>query len=206
MARSWMLAHLAQQTQPLHAAADGDRLAILEKPTVERYRSYLAQIYCFEAPLEAACISSKGIPRNILRTHLKTWRLAADLDVLGFAARPAMPLETPRFESPVEALAWLWVLHRNTLLHGLIHRYLLSKMREPAHAARSYLCAFEGRAGALMRELGSTLDDVTRRASLAERAVAAAREALRLQHQWYSCSQISPRGPQLPRTITPRAA
>jgi heme oxygenase len=204
-----MLGHLAQQTRQLHGAADGDRLAVMEKPTHDRYRTCLAQIYCFEAPIEAACISTEGIPRTIVRTHLKTARLAADLEALGFAARDAIPIASPGFagfDRAVDALAWLWVLHRNTLLHGLIYRYLLGKLPATMHTAGSYLCAFEGQAGALLRELGNALDDATKRASTSERAVVAAKDAFRMQRQWYSCDLASPDRQPLPRTFTPRAA
>ncbi|HEY3807037.1 MAG TPA: hypothetical protein VGL61_30750 [Kofleriaceae bacterium] len=204
MTRSWTLAHLAQQTEQHHATADGDRLSILEKPSVDRYRRYLAQIYCFEAPIERACITTDGIPNGLLRTHLKTARLAADLGTLGFDAHDAVPLEAPRFEDRIDALAWLWVLQRNTLLHGLVYRYLRDKLGEPIVTGGSYLCAFEGCAGVLMRELGAVLDAVANRVSAAERIVASAKNAFRVQRQWYSCDLLSPKrppvAPNAPRT------
>jgi len=190
-----MLAHLRQQTQPHHADADGDRLSIMEKPTVDRYRRYLAQIYCFEAPIERACIATDGMPRSILSTHLKTTRLTADLDVSGFRARDVIPLEVPRFDSRLDALAWLWVLHRNALLHGLIYRYLEGKFPDVMHASGSYLRATEGRAGMLMRELGEALDQAANRVAAAEHIVASAKHAFRLQRQWYSC-ELAPPAPR----------
>ena len=198
-----MLGHLAQQTQQHHAAADGDRLAIMEKPNRERYRMYLARVYCFEAPVEAACIATEGIERGILRSHLKTSRLAADLEALGITAREAVVIDAPRFDSPAEALTWLWVLHRNTLLHGLLYRYLAGKLPGTMPAAGGYLSAFEGRAGALLRELGEAMERTARRAPVVERMVAAANEAFRMQHQWYSCKLLPPERPTLTAT-TPR--
>ena len=185
-----MLGLLAQQTQRHHAAADGDRLAIMERPTRERYRELLVQIYCFEAPIEAAWIATEGLDRRILRSHLKASRLAGDLDALGVAAHAAAVVDVPHFEAPADALGWLWVLHRNTLLHGLIHRYLLTELVDTARSAGAYLSAFDGRAGALMRELGAALDRVARRVSIAERILAAANEAFRVQRQWYSCAPL----------------
>jgi heme oxygenase len=206
MRRSWMLGHLAQETQDRHAAADGDRLAIMERPTIERYRAYLGQIYCFEAPIEAALLATDGADRRILRTHLKSHRLLADLDALGFPTREARPVEVTPFETPVDALAWLWVLHRNTLLHGLIHRYVAGKLPETVTVAGAYLSSFEGQAGALMRELGDTLDHAIRRASLAERVVRAAKDAFRMQRQWYSCDFLSPMRPSAPPHRAPSQA
>src|SRR2546421_10265715 len=102
MRPSWMLAHLAQQTKQHHAAADGDRLAILEKPTDERYRQWLGKIYCFEAPIEAAGIATPSLAPSILRTHLKTARLERGLDLLGLAARE-VGMAVP-FDLPIDAL------------------------------------------------------------------------------------------------------
>lgn len=193
-----MHGHLAQQTQQHHAAADGDRLAILEKPSGERYRTYLARIYRFEAPIERACIAAEDVPGGLLRTHLKSARLRTDLEALGFDEDTLPPLAPPRFAGAPEALAWMWVLHRNTLLHGLVYRYLRAKLPEPLEAAGSYLCAFEGRAGALMHELSASLERVARRASIAERISTAAKDAFRAQRQWY--------GSELPTTTIRRAA
>ena len=196
-----MLGHLAQQTQQHHAAADGDRLAIMEKPSHERYRLYLAQVYCFEAPVEAACIACEGIDRRVLRSHLKTTRLATDLEALGFAPREAPAIDAPRFDSPAEGLTWLWVLHRNTLLHGLIYRYLAGKLPDVTRAAGAYLSAFEGRAGGLLRELGDAMERAARRASIVERMAVSANEAFRTQHQWYSCKLLPPERPTIPEIV-----
>lgn len=182
-----MLGHLALQTKQHHGSADGDRLAIMERPTIERYRTFLGQIYCFEAPIEAALVATDGIDRRLLRTHLKSAQLAADLEALGLPARELLPREAVHFDSPGEALGWLWVLHRNTLVHGLIYRYLCGRLAEPMRKAGAYLSVFEGRAGALMRELGDVLDATANRSSISARIVIAANEAFRLQRQWYSC-------------------
>ena len=204
---SWILDHLAQQTQPHPAAADCDQLAIMEKPTVDRYRVFLAQVYCFEAPVEAACLATEGVDGRILRNHLKSGRLAADLEALGFAARDAVAIDVPHFDGPAESLGWLWVLHRNTLLHGILYRYLAGKLPDTIRGAGAYLSAFEGRAGALLRELGDAMERVARRASLVERMVTAAHEAFRTQRQWYTCRVLSPNRPLLPLTAArPRAA
>src|SRR5438874_1263930 len=197
MRPSWMLAHLAQQTRQHHAAADGDRLAILEMPNDERYRQWLGKIYCFEAPIEAACIGTPDLAPSILRTHIKTPRLERDLDVLGLVAREVvMPVA---FDSSIDALGWLYVVQRNTLLHGLIYRYLAGKLPASLEHAGSYLATFEGRAGTALRELGDALHAVARRGSIVERIVAAANEAFRVQRQWYSCDFIFPQRPHTSR-------
>jgi heme oxygenase len=201
-----MLTHLATQTEAHHACADGDRLAIMEQPTIERYGAFVGRIYCFEAPVEAACIATRGLPRGLLRTHFRAPRLAADLHALGLQPSTDRPATKLPFDSPAEALGWLWVLHRNTLLHGLIYRYLLGKLPDVMASAGNYLAAFEGRAGALMRELGDTLDATARRSAIAQQVVGAANDAFRLQRQWYSCDLLSPRRPPAPSRAPPQAA
>jgi heme oxygenase len=200
--RSWMIDFLVQQTARYHATADADRLSILEKPTAERYRTYLARIYGFESIVETAFASTPGIDRRIVRTHMKRDRLAADLAALG--AAHVAPARTPRLDTPAVALAWLWVLQRNTLLHSLIHRYLAGKLPDDVAIAGKYLAALEGRAGAAMRELGDAMSATARRVSLAEQMAQAAADAFRAQHQWYDRELVPPQ--QTPRPIAPRTA
>lgn len=195
MPRASLLTELAKQTQHHHAIADTDRLAIMEQPTVDRYRTYLARIYCFEAPVEAACIASSGLDRALVHTHLKTAKLVADLDALGVYTGDFFPSRTIRFHDSAEALGWLWVVHRNTLMHGLIQRYLAGKLPEATRTASSYLTAFEGRAGALMRSLGAAMEISVTRGAHPARMAAAANEAFRTQRHWYSCDVLSPRRP-----------
>jgi len=197
MRPSWLLAHLAQQTKPHHAAADGDRLAILDRPTSDEYKRWLGRIYCFEAPIEAACIATAGLPPAIVRSHLKTSRLERDLELLGFALRE--PPTAGSFESPTEALGWLYVLHRNTLLHGVIYRQLCSTLPSHGEHAASYLATFEGRAGEALRELGDAILAYARRPSQVETVVAAASEAFRVQHQWFSTEHVFPMRPMTSR-------
>jgi heme oxygenase len=173
----------------------------MEAPTRERYRALLARIYSFEAPVEHAVIATAGIERDLLRTHLKTERLVADLEALELDPRDVTPTYALQFRSAPEALGWLWVVHRNTLLHGLLYRYLQTKLPDSMRAAGSYLSAFEGRAGALMRTLGNALGAAATRPTIMERTVKAANDAFRMQRQWYSCDVLSARRPP---TLPPR--
>jgi hypothetical protein len=58
-------------------------------------------------------------------------------------------------------------------------------MPETMQLAGSYLSVFEGRAGALMRDLGDALDAAARRTDDVARLVRAANDAFRTQRQWY---------------------
>ncbi len=185
-----MIDLLAQQTGRYHAAADADRLVILEKPTRARFCVYLARIHGFESAVESAIAATPGIDRGLLRTHMKCARLAADLAALDTA--PIAPARAPRFDTPAAALGWLWVIQRNTLLHSLVHRYLAGKLPDAIAVAGSYLATFEGRAGIAMRELGDTMSAVARRVSLAEQMVSSAVDAFRAQRQWYGREIVPP--------------
>lgn len=201
-----MLAHLTQQTRQHHGRADGDRLAIMEKPTIERYRAFLGQIYCFEASVEAALIATEGLDRGLLRTHLKANKLSADLDALGLVPGEVPSTATLHFNCPGEALGWMWVVHRNTLLHGLVYRYLQDKLQDTMQTAGGYLAAFEGRAGALMRQLGDALDAAAKRSPVASKIAIAANDAFRMQRQWYGCDVLTPRRLLVTRTTAPKRA
>ena len=184
-----MVSHLSRETQLHHASADADRLTILERPTPDRYGRYLAQIYGFEAPVEAACAAT--ISRDLVRSHFKAHRLAADLEALGLTPQAAAAI--PAFDGPEQALGWLWVVHRNALLHGLVHRHVATVLPETARSAGSYLSTFDSRGGALPSRLAHAMEAAARRVASCERMIAAAKQAFELQHEWYSCSLMLPR-------------
>jgi heme oxygenase len=188
----WMLALLAERTRPLHARVDRDRLAILdvEHPTLAGYAEYLAKIYGFEAAVETALLGVDGFDARLVRTHLKTHLLATDLEALGIEPYRIALFEPVVFDGVAEALGWMYVVQRSTLPHGVIRRYLAEKL--PIAGASAYLCATEGRAGALLRQLGVVLDAATRhRPSNAERIVLAAGDAFRLQRHYNRCDRLA---------------
>jgi heme oxygenase len=193
----WTLAHLAKHTRPLQLRVDRDRLAILEAepPTLPRYREYLAKIYGFEVAVETTLLAVDGFDARLVRTHLKTHLLAGDLERLGLSTHRILPFEPVTFDGVAEALGWLYALQHSALAHGVIRRYLASRL--PIADTCTYLCATEGRAGALMRQLGAVLDSTTRRRpSNAERMCLGACDAYRLQHHYYRSDPI----------VTPRRA
>ncbi len=188
---SRMLTLLADETRERHGAADGDRLSLMERPNALRYRTFLVQVYRFEAPIERALAATPGYDRGLLHTHLKTRRLELDLDALG--VRELAPLAAiPRFGSAEEALGWAYVIQRNTLLHGLVSRYLADKLPHEIQVGGTYLAAFEGCVGARLGELGIVLDRAARRDSIAQRIVDAANDAFHCQRQWYSAPHAVP--------------
>lgn len=190
---SWMLALLAHETRS-QAAGDTSRLSLLAGAvTAARYRSFLGQVYCFEAPIESAIARTADLDLRPLEAHLKVPHLEADLEALGIRTRPVGAPSTLGFESAADALGWLYVLQRNTLLHGQLHRHLERRLPAEARLAGRYLSALEGTAGAQLRALGAMLDATARQTRTADRIVAAAKEAWRCQRQWFECAVVPSR-------------
>lgn len=202
-----MLGHLAQQTHHLQIQSDEDRLSLLGRDaiTLDAYRAYLGKIYVFEAPIETALVATPGLEPRLLRNHLKASCLAADLEALGVPARAEL-LPSARFESVAQALGWLYVLHRNTFVHGVIAREVGRQLPGTLRASGAYLRAVEGRAGALMAELGAALDRTARQVDHANEITTAARDALRLQRQWYRFDVLVTPGPAPARAQAGRRA
>jgi heme oxygenase len=111
--------------------------------------------------------------------------LVDDLSRLGIASTTALPrYQLPVFPDVAEALAWIYVVERNTLLHGVIHRHLAHRLPEVS-VGGSYLACYDRAAGVRWRELGAALDRVACTTQIADRIVAAANHAFRAQRQWY---------------------
>ena len=182
---SWIVARLIEETRVHHADAAGDRLAVMQKPTEESYRAFLCHVYGFEAPLEARFTAMSGFDGGLLHTHMKSGHLVADLDALGVIAGGLEWAPTVIRDDVAEALAWMYVLERNTLFHGLMFRHLAAKLPGTMQRAGAYLTAHESIGGRL-RELGAVLDHSARRTQNADRMVRAANEAFRYQRQWYA--------------------
>jgi heme oxygenase len=186
---SWMLARLNRETQHHHLLADNDRLAMLgSAPDREGYTSFLARVYGFEAPVEAALRRTEHLHEWIdLRDRAHPRLLRADLQALGVAD----PNQLPRcsmvlpFRHPAEALGWAYAVERNTLLHGVIERHLRGRMPGVLERAGSYLIGRQRSNALRFRDLGAALDRMAKDAACAERIVDGARAAFRAQHGWY---------------------
>ena len=183
-----MLIRLALETKSHHAGADADRLALLDDPSFDRYRAFLETVYAFEARYEQALVQTPGLDPRIVRARTKVTKLHADLLALGIApaemlawTRPAIPV----FRSEAEALGWMYVVERNTLMHGLVRRHLTRTMPDVMERASSYLAAYGDVPGALYRELGTELDGAARRA-IPSQIVEAAHVAFACQRLWFA--------------------
>ena len=182
-----MLIRLALETKAHHASADSDRLALLEDPSYERYRAFLETVYTFEARYEQALVQTPGLDPRIVRSRMKAARVRDDLLALGVTpaellawSRPPIPA----FRSEAHALGWMYVVERNTLLHGLLRRHLVRLLPDVMERASSYLASYGDAPGARYRELGTELDSAARRA-IPSQIVEAAHSAFACQRLWF---------------------
>jgi heme oxygenase len=189
MAESVMLMRLKRDTGPYHVNADNDRLTMLKASAdAATYGRFLARVFGFEAAVEAFFARTEGLGDVVdLRARMHIRLLRADLAALGIIDPSALPrwsIPFP-FRYPVEALGWMYVVERNTLLHATIDHHLRSRMPEQLKLAGSYLSGQVKTTGVRLRELGVAMDTVVKSRELADRCVAAARFAFRYQHGWY---------------------
>lgn len=184
------LARLEQETRVHHAAADNDRITLLTSPSsLEAYRRFLASVYGFESPVEAAVQMTPGLADVLdLRERSGPKLLRSDLVALGIADPGALPRCTSvvPFRAAAEALGWLYVLERDSMLHGVLRRHLEHRLGDSFARACAYLAGNERAAGVRMRELGRALDRVARAPAVADRVVDAACAAFRCQRAWFA--------------------
>ncbi len=181
-----MLVRLNDETQPHHAEADADvdRYLFRTGVTVDDYRTYLAAVYGFVVPLEAALLMAPGLDELIdLRARAKSALVVHDLLALGMTMTdinelPQCP-SVPTFRGPAAALGWMYVAERPLLASAIVRSHLATHLRPEMAYAASYLSCYAGQVGALWRELGEVMDRVAYSPTLADRMVVAARDAFR---------------------------
>ena len=193
----WMLVRVALETSRHHQSADEDRLAALELTTLDDYRAFLARICGFEAAVEAAIARISDLEPSFVRERQKAALLQQDLRALGMPAESITTLPQPStltIRSGAQALGWMFVLERQTLLAGQIRRHLLRTLGEPVEPACSYFGAYGETPGAKFRAFGAALCAYAH-LHAPSAIVAAANEAFRAQRQWYrsSARESSPR-------------
>lgn len=206
-APSWILIRLALETRSHHGVADAQRLALLEGATSASYQDFLGVVLGFESAYERALVVAPGIHPKLLRQRVKSSRIRHDLLALGTseADLDALPTcVTPVFRTAAEALGWVYVVERNTLLHGLLRRHLASVLPDPIERASSYLAAYGDNPGEHYRELATALEEAARKAITPGEIVTAAHAAFEAQRLWFG--QVSPRRLTAARAESPRFA
>ena len=186
-----MLVRLALETRQHHAEADADRLALMEVRAASEYRAFLARIYGFEVAVETAVEHLPEPDRTFFLTRAKRGQLINDLVALGMSEVEIemLPVCGVRITSVAQALGWMFVVERQSLLAGLISRHL--ERTCPAWIARagSYLGLYAESTGARFRAFGAACCEHVKRSSAQPGPIAsAANEAFRVQHKWYRAS------------------
>ena len=179
MSQPGPLVRLSLETQDEHAVAEElwQTLCDDERTQCEDdYLRVLVRTYGFEAPLEAALAYTPNLGLFVdARDRSKAGLIAQDLLVLGVRAAELSALPqcsvTP-FHGPLEALGWLYVTERFTLLHDRVRRHVV---RQPELArATAYLTAYGGHVGTRWTELGRAMDRAARTERMLDEIVASA--------------------------------
>lgn len=191
---SGLLTKLNLATRHLHAEVDDPWLALLRPDvTAEDYRSQLVSSYGVIAPFESACKYTPGVaPLLDYRQLLRAGLIARDLIALGMTPSkvsmiPTCPAITI-FRDSSEALGWLYVVERSTLLQEGVRRHLVQRL--PVANACGYLSAYEGHVGDQWSALGRLLDHF----GAAEHDILSAAEAaFRHTREWLATHRAASR-------------
>jgi heme oxygenase len=185
---STMLMRLNVETRVYHAAADAPLLELV-RPDVRRldYMHLLVRMYGFEAALEGACAYTPRLSLFLdLRIRARSGLIARDLITLGLAPVDVAALAhcpaLATFHDAPEALGWMYVTERATLLHDGVRRNLVARLPS-VDTACNYLAASSGRIAQRWNELGVAAD---RLAPHGDRMVAAARHAFLALREWFA--------------------
>jgi heme oxygenase len=187
---SKMLLRLDFETRKHHAVADQPWQALAMGDSSRlRYATYLARVYGFEAPLECAVAYTPDLAiARERRLRPRAGLLAMDLLALG--SSPAQIAKLPQcraiafFHDHVEALGWLYVTERSTLLHERVLPALLAHRPELAPAT-AYLSSTSAAAATCWLRLGAMLDYVATNPRIGARILEAAHDAFLRQHEWF---------------------
>ncbi len=184
----WMLIRLALETRPHHVAADETRLRLMDVRSRAEYRAELVRIYGFEAAVESALLRVKDLDGQLVRDRLRTDRLRDDLVALGVTPEVVDWLPVARsipISSASQALGWLYVMERHTLVAGLLRRHIQRMLGKDLCGAVSYLTVASP--GNRIRELGEAIGRQANERTPAS-IIAAAHEAFRAQRQWLNAN------------------
>lgn len=197
--RSKNLVRLDVETRAFHAEADAPWLELVAPGRdVGRY-GYVEQLvaaYGFDAPLESALAYTPHLAGILdITPRFRSGLLAQDLLALGLTPSAIAGLRQcmiAPFASVAEAMGWLYVHQRSTLLFEAVRTQLVDRVPEVA-AATSALCIHAGRTAAMWDALGPPLDRVARTTAVEDRVVQAAHDAFRTLIAWHRRPSVAAR-------------
>jgi heme oxygenase len=184
-----MLMQLNNATREWHDVADEPWMELLRSDVGLRdYLDQLVRMHGFVAPLEGALAYTPELPRLLdLRRLRRAGLIAQDLLALGVSPTDLSRLPqcfsiTP-FKDIPEALGWLYVVERSTLLHDRVRRHVLNRVPD-AKRACAYLSMFDN-AGDSWRRFGKTVDRVASRAEVETEIIDAAHAGFSALQGWF---------------------
>lgn len=190
------LMRLDLETRPYHPAADASwRALLVDDVSEEDYAAQLARACGFEGPIEAALAYTPGL-RSVMnvRRRQRSGLVAEDLLALGLepAEIARLPvLSIAPFATPRQALGWLYVVERMTVVHAIVREHLLAYL---PHASRAltYLSAHEASLGSRWLDLAAALERVAPNEVALDEVVVAALAGFRCAIDWYAGEQSMP--------------
>jgi len=183
------LALLDRETREFHAEADRGwhRLLRDDRVTRDEYVHQLIVTYAFELPFELACSHTPGLAQTIdLRGRSRSTLITQDLLALGCSMDEVKAIRycaLAPFQDAAEALAWMYVVERPTLVHAQIREELRSRFVD-LWRATTYLSAFEGNASKRRTELGIALDRLCVSDRVRKRVIEAAHAGFQALIEW----------------------
>jgi heme oxygenase (biliverdin-IX-beta and delta-forming) len=188
-----MLTKLNLATRAWHADADDPWLALL-RPAVSQddYVTQLVQTYGLVAPFEGACRYTPGIAKLLdYRQLMRAGLIAQDLLALGFSPTAMARIPTcpaiSIFRDTGEALGWLYVIERSTLLQDGVRRHLIETLPSVTRAC-AYLSMYEGHASDHWQAFGRLLDRVATDPETETSIIEAAEAAFSHTKQWWAAA------------------
>ncbi|HUS27711.1 MAG TPA: biliverdin-producing heme oxygenase [Kofleriaceae bacterium] len=190
---STALVRLNAATRQWHSAVDDSWLELLRPTvTVTDYLAQLVRTYGLVAPFESACKYTPGLARVVvdLRRVGRAGLIAQDLLELDLTPSQVASIATcpeiTMFATTREALGWLYVVERTTLLADGLLRHVRSSLPQVVNATR-YLEAFSNDMSYWSR-FGRVIDDATVEPGAAAEIERAACEAFEAAHSWFRMS------------------
>ena len=177
-------------TRQWHAAVDDGWLDLLRPTlTVVEYLNQLVRTYGLVAPFESACRYTPGLARLLDYGQLnRAGLIAHDLLALNMSASqlanvPICPAITV-FNTVAEALGWLYVVERTTLLADGLTRHIHHMLPQIANAT-TYLDTFAKRSGEHWLHFGREIDRALADPEVARETEAAACRAFLSAQAWF---------------------
>jgi heme oxygenase len=176
-------------TRRFHADVDEPWLGLLRvNLTIANYRDVLAAAYGLIAPFESACKYTPGLAQLVDFRQLNRAGLIAQ-DLLALGQTPAQVAAVPTcpgvvmFHGIAEALGWLYVIERSTLLQGSVRRHVVKQL--PVQGACSFLAAYDGHVGDHWVAFGRVLDRAAHDDQIANDIVTASCDAFAACRKWF---------------------